>query len=321
LSYEHLIGKFIDWAQAQSDIRAAIVVGSQARIDHPADEWADLDIIIYTTSPERYLGQTDWMANIGEVWVRTHSRTASGEPEWLTTFEGGLDVDFVFSSYRQMNWRTYALMLAWRFPQLVRLMPRGIADKIEHEVPLGARLFDRGVRVLLDKNGLVARMRRALGQPPYPEPPTEAEFLELVQRFWALAGRKAKKICRGELYIAQSWSLNHLMLPMIEWHARAIHGWEYDTWHGGRFLEEWADPRILEALCSTFAHYDRNDMSHSLLATMDLFRWLATETADRLGYQYPAVIDERITELVESFFQGNSQMVSVPYNKRIEPTA
>jgi hypothetical protein len=47
-------------------------------------------------------------------------------------------------------------------------------------------------------------------------------------------------------------------------------------------------------------------MSHSLLETMDLFRWLTTETANRLGYQYPTAIDEHITELVESFFQENS---------------
>jgi aminoglycoside 6-adenylyltransferase len=302
LSYEHLTAKFIEWAQAQPDIRAAIVVGSQARTDHPADEWADLDIIIYTTNPERYLRQTDWIASIGNVWVRMHSLTANGEPEWLTTFEGGLDIDFVFNSYQQMKWGTRALLLVRRFPWLIRFMPRGIADKIAHEVPLGAKLFDRGVRVLLDKDGLVARMRRGLGQPPSPEPPTETEFLELVSRFWSLAGRKAKKIGRGELYVAQSWSLNHLMLPLIEWHAGTIHGWEHDTWHGGRFLEEWSDPRILKAFGKTFARYNRDDMSRSLLATMDLFRWLATETAHRLGYQYPKDIDERITEMVKSVF-------------------
>jgi len=246
------------------------------------------------------------MTNIGEAWVRTRNRTANDEPEWLTTFEDGLDVDFVFNAYHQMNWGVYALLLVRRFPQLVRLLPKRLADKLKYEVPLGAKLFDRGVRVLVDKSGLVARMRRALGQPPSPEPPTEAEFLEVVQRFWSFAERKAKKIRRGELYVAQSWSLNHLLLPMIEWHARAIHGREYDTWHAGRFLEEWADPHILEALQSTFARYDRYEMSDSLLATMDMFRWLATETANRLGYQYPEIIDERITKLVKSFFEKHS---------------
>ena len=97
MSYEHLVTKFIDWAQTQPDIRAAIVVGSRARVDHPADEWADLDIITYTTNPERYLRQTDWMTNIGKVWASMRSRTAGGDPEWITTFENGYDIDFVFN--------------------------------------------------------------------------------------------------------------------------------------------------------------------------------------------------------------------------------
>lgn len=308
MDYQSLENRFTEWAEVQSDVRAAIVVGSRARDDHPADEWADLDIIVYTTDPERYLRKTDWMANIGQVWAKTRNLTASGEPEWLTTFEGGYDIDFVLNSYQQMNWGTRTLLLVQRIPALIRFMPRGLAHRIQYDVPRGARLFHRGVRVLVDKNGLVARMRRALGRPRPPEPPTEIEFGELVSRFWSLVGRKAKKTCRGELYVAQSWLLNHLMLPMIEWHARAIHGDEYDTWHGGRFVEEWADPRLVEALGRAFARYDRDEMARALLATMGLFRWLATETADYFGYHYPTVMDERMTALVETLFGEGSDV-------------
>ena len=64
---------------------------------------------------------------------------------------------------------------------------------------------------------------------------------------------------------------------------------------GGRFLEEWADPRALEALPSTFAAYDADDLGRALLATLELFRWLAIETAERWGYPYPTRIDQRVT--------------------------
>jgi hypothetical protein len=33
---------------------------------------------------------------------------------------------------------------------------------------------------------------------------------------------------------------------------------------------------------------------------MDLFRRLATETAARLGYAYPAALDKRVTQLVNA---------------------
>ncbi len=93
--YEPLIAKFSAWANAQSDIRAAIIVGSQARTDHPADAWADLDILTYVTDPDRY-EKPNWLADIGTVWAKARQRTFRGDLEWLVTFAQGRDVDFVF---------------------------------------------------------------------------------------------------------------------------------------------------------------------------------------------------------------------------------
>lgn len=44
--YNRLIENLVSWAQAQDDIRAAILIGSRARSDHPADEWSDLDVLL-----------------------------------------------------------------------------------------------------------------------------------------------------------------------------------------------------------------------------------------------------------------------------------
>lgn len=70
--------------------------------------------------------------------------------------------------------------------------------------------------------------------------------------------------------------------------------------HRGRFLDQWADPRAVAALREAFAHYELEDVGRALLATMGLFRWLAQETGERLGYGYPSEADERITALVRS---------------------
>ncbi len=98
--------------------------------------------------------------------------------------------------------------------------------------------------------------------------------------------------------------MKHLLLRMIEWHTRATNGWDYDTWHHGRFLERWADPRAVKGLRDAYAHYDEEeeeeeeeDVRRALLATMDLFRWLAIETAEQLSYPHPTLADEHATEL------------------------
>jgi aminoglycoside 6-adenylyltransferase len=87
---------------------------------------------------------------------------------------------------------------------------------------------------------------------------------------------------------------------MIEWHALAVHEWKHDVRFRGRFLEEWADSRAVERLHETFARYDKEDIKRALFAAMGLFRWLATEIAEKLGYSYPADADKQVTEWIQT---------------------
>jgi aminoglycoside 6-adenylyltransferase len=76
-----------------------------------------------------------------------------------------------------------------------------------------------------------------------------------------------------------------ILVRMLEWHAG-----DRDTWHEGRFLEEWANDRALTELRQAYATYDGADVKRALLATMDLFSWVTRETGERLGFDYP--VDE-----------------------------
>jgi aminoglycoside 6-adenylyltransferase len=87
---------------------------------------------------------------------------------------------------------------------------------------------------------------------------------------------------------------------MLEWHVRATHNGNQDTWHRGRFLEEWADPRALDGMAKTFPHYDEKEIRDALFATIDLFHWLAVETAEYLHYPYPFATDESISTYVQT---------------------
>lgn len=51
-SYNELVERFRKWAENRLDTRAAVAIGSRAQVDHPADEWADLDLVIVTTDPK-----------------------------------------------------------------------------------------------------------------------------------------------------------------------------------------------------------------------------------------------------------------------------
>jgi aminoglycoside 6-adenylyltransferase len=284
-AFERLIERFVQWAQTEDNIRAAIVIGSRARVEHPADEWSDLDILILANDPAPYWETDDWLHNVGNPWLTFVEPTPDGRGfERRTLFEGGLDVDFApdpIAGFQHM---------------LDQGLPPDIADMIH-----------RGVRVLVDKDGISERLEEKKIDLPSPLPPTEPEFLNLVNDFWYHTVWTGKHLRRGELWWAKSCCdayLKHLLRQMMEWHAHASRAEEVDTWMRGRFLEEWADDRAVDSLPSVFAHYDEADTWRALMATIKLFRWLAVETADALGYPYPSFGEERATELVQKMFSG-----------------
>ena len=257
------------WGQPRHDIRAAFIVGSRARAEHPADDWSDLDVVIVADDPQPYLASAEWLSAIGEARLTFLEPTAvGGLTERRALFEGGLDVDFTF-------------------------IPAGLVQHmLEHTIPAEVALvFQHGVRILFDKDASIAdlvlvapaELRRL-------NPPTAAGFGELVNDFLYHAIWAAKKLRRGEVFVAKASCDIHmkwLLLRLIEWHAQAIHGPAYQTWHAGRFLEQWADPRIIEALRGTYAQYDAADTRRAVYASQRVFHWIALEVADHLHYEYP----------------------------------
>lgn len=267
------------WAQTQPAIRAIVVVGSSVRRDHPADEWADLDLQVFATAFDPYLSDSGWLDALGTVWVCIPFQTGDGEPERLAVFEGGDKVDF--------HWFSTA--------ELARMVQAQTLDSV----------YRRGYEVLVDKDGQAGR----LPPPPYiplpGEKPAAADFELTVNLFWYDVLQAAKAIRRRDLWPAKGIDGHQKagLLCMIEWHARAAHGWDYDTWHAGKFLREWTDLQTREALPGIFGHWDAPDSWRALWATVDLFRRLATETADRLGYAYPARLDEQVTRCVKGWYE------------------
>jgi aminoglycoside 6-adenylyltransferase len=177
--------------------------------------------------------------------------------------------------------------------------------------PIMADIIRRGVRVLVDKD---IQLACAL-QVPLPatapfQQPCEAAFQYVISDFWYHSLWSAKHLRRGELWWAKAGAdgkLKSLLQQMFEWHAHATCGTQHDTWMRGRFLEEWADPRAVTQLAGVFAHYDRDDIARALWATMELFRWLAQETAEHWQYTYPADGDRAVTVLTAQLLAEMSE--------------
>lgn len=280
LTYDQIIKQFFAWAKNQSDIRCAAIIGSRARADdHPADQWADLDIVIFADNPSAYVEPGTWINNFGQVVMTFVEPTSDGSArERRVMYEGGLDVDFAF------------------FP--LEMISRFLNNEVSQDI---YNAFGRGVKILFDKDGMFEEFIKKGFNKPYFRPPTREEFINCVNDFWYHAVWTAKHLRRGELFWAKGscdGHLKELLRQMLEWHARVTKGQKRDTWLRGRFLEEWADPRAVKELAGTFAHYNEKDLWRALINTLELFRWVAKETAKGLGYEYPLDADRYATALV-----------------------
>ncbi len=95
-AYEQLTEAFVEWAQTEQAVRMAFVVGSRARVDHPADEGSDLDIVFVVTDANPYLSATGWIEGLGNPRLMFIQEQGDGLlKERRVLFEGGLGVDFI----------------------------------------------------------------------------------------------------------------------------------------------------------------------------------------------------------------------------------
>lgn len=265
----------VEWARHQDDIRAMLAIGSTVRRDHPADEWSDLDLLLFSSAHTQYFHQSEWLHTIGTVWLALlDDKRSDGCPEYLVIFEGGFKADFLF------------------FPmtELERLIQ---AD------PLPNAYF-RGYRILLDKDGLAARIPSSPFASPQRHQPTAQEFNNTVNHFWYAAFRVARSLARQDLWTAKQHdrALKDQLVVMIEWHAQSRHNWDYDTWHSGRFMREWVDPQTWAEIHHTFGGFDAPSSWAALQSSIDLFRRLAAETAQALGYTYDSELDTNISQYI-----------------------
>ena len=152
------VARFLDevsrWAAGQPDIRAAVLLGSQARVDAPADPASDVDVTLFVDEPASYLDDTAWIDHFGEPLLSFREPTAvGGFEERRVLFREGLEVDFA-------------------------IVPAAVAAEIPPEADA---VFARGFRVLY-ADGVSFPERKPSGiETPAP---TQEPFDQLVNDFW-----------------------------------------------------------------------------------------------------------------------------------------
>jgi aminoglycoside 6-adenylyltransferase len=165
--------------------------------------------------------------------------------------------------------------------------------------------YNLGYKVLLDKDGLTKTMK-PLADKCYEIPKTtQQEFENTIKSFFFESWHVAVYLKRDDLWHARfrDWSTKEYLLKMIEWHEKAKHGFDYNVSYLGKRMKDWVDADTWKSLQKTFGRFDAKDSFDALLATTDLFRCLATQTAKALNYKYLDELDKNITGFIKKIQQ------------------
>ena len=265
--------KLLALAKDDEDIKAIVLIGSSTRDTVKADEYSDLDVVIATEKPEGWL-YGDCPKKLGSVKISFVEPTLGGGKERRMLYDGSLDVDMIVFTPEQ-------------FKKAIR---EGVASWV----------MNRGYEILYDAEGFSTLLEEHISHELKPTDLAEPEFNNMVNDFFFHTVWASKKILRGELWTAKMCIdayLKNYLLKMIEMYS--VSKYHADVWHDGRFLDRWAEKEILSDLEKCFAHYDREDMVSALLATLDLFCRLASQTAEIKGYKYPIEAENYTKFLLE----------------------
>jgi aminoglycoside 6-adenylyltransferase len=98
--------------------------------------------------------------------------------------------------------------------------------------------------------------------------------------------------------MAAKYNLDHAMKLdnlrlMLEWHIEIDHQWSVKPGPYGRRLKKWLRPDLWTDLESTYAGGGLEANWEAMFETIALFRRVAIEVGNRLGYAYPHSLDGR----------------------------
>jgi len=275
-----IIDRLVQWANSQPLVRALLLESSRASDRAPVDILSDYDVIFVVSEMRPFSHDETWLHDFGKVLVlfrdqgqmyglRRYNR--------LVLYEDGTKIDYI----------------VWPVALLQRVL-----DK-----PRLPDVLDVGYRVLVDKDHLAYGLKPPTYTAHIPERPTAKQFQSLVEEFWWETIYVAKNLWRDEL-IHVKYNLDfvmkyQLLRKLLEWRIEIDHNWSWKPGATGRGLKKLLPSDTWSEFASTYVGEDLNENWDALFKTTGLFRRVAIEVGNALGYSYPYDLDDRVTRYLQ----------------------
>jgi aminoglycoside 6-adenylyltransferase len=296
-----LIPTLKQWATQRSPIRAMLLTSTRAIPDAPIDALSDYDVILIVQDIHLFVTDCTWLNDFGDVlvvyWDPIHPNPIFGMAQCgnVTQYADGLKIDFTLWSV--------AL-----FQQIVA------APELPAEL-------DAGYQVLLDKDHLTVTLRAPTFTAYVPKPPSLATYQTLINDFLSDAPYVAKCLWRDELLPAKwclDYDMKHIYLrQLLEWRIEIDQHWSVPVGFLGKGLKKRLPPDIWDQVEQTCVGARVADNWEALARTMALFRQVAVQVGEDLGYAYPDDLHQRVWAYVEQIKRLERPIVSTRNNSRL----
>jgi aminoglycoside 6-adenylyltransferase len=271
-----VINRLIQWAEKQELIRAMLLFSSRANPEASVDIFSDYDILLAVTDVHRFHADDRWLEDFGKVLVvyRNPIGLENGFDRFgfITHYENGVKIDYCFYPAQYLDWIAKA-------------------SKLPDDL-------DNGYIVLLDKDHITDHLKAPTYTAYLPCPPTEHDYLTTVEEFFNDSIYVAKHLWRDNLFIMKhilDYDLKFISLrKMLEWRMEPGHTWQVKPGAYGEGLKKYIDSETWSELESTYVGAETDENWDALFKTIDLFRRIATDVGEQLGYHYPHDLERRV---------------------------
>jgi len=275
-----VVDELVEWGTDNPLIRTMILTSSRTRKDGLADVLSDYDLILAVSDVRPFAFDDAWLSDYGTPMVRWGDQS---EMHDLTTYFRSA----IYQNYVKVDYS---------------ICPVELLERIAASACLPDQL-DVGYRVLLDKDQQMAGWKPPSYQAHIPTRPTKAEYEVLVEEFWWVTTYVAKSLWRDDLVFAK-WVLDQdlkleAMRRMLEWRIEINHNWSLKPGVYGRGLKQFLPPNIWSEFASTYVSLDIEQSWSALNRVIALFRQVAQDVGNALGYTYPQQVDDQVSAYLE----------------------
>jgi aminoglycoside 6-adenylyltransferase len=283
---QSVINKLIVWADSKPDIRAVLLTSSRANPNAKLDAFSDYDVIVTVKDIKPYLDDESWLEDFGKV---------------LMVYRDPVRLEYGFGRFTRVTYY-------WDYARIdYTIWPVGLLQHITG-LPELPPYLDDGYKILLDKDNLTKEMQPPTYQAFIPKPPTQKEYLEIIDNLYNEVMYVAKSIRRDNIFAIKlnmdHWMKQAYLRTMLEWLMEIENDWNVKIGAFGKGLKKHLKPELWTELKATYVGAGAEENWDALFKTIGLFRKAAKEVGAKLGFAYPEEMEARVTEYLQKVKTG-----------------